>query len=270
MRGFQRGLALLLLCAACTRTSMQSGQTPEAIDQAAAPAESAWLEARNVEIEPAAAGRRVVIALTREPEQIQESWLSAPPRLVIDLTGPRPEAPTDVSRYPLTDDLVPQVRVGPHGASLRAVLDFAREPGTHTISREGMNLIVELADGSQPAAAADDAPAAVEVAKPAADRPAKQASAPAVPAAPKSASAPWLAVRDVRLDQGDGGRRLMIDLTRSPEGWKDFVLDNPPRLVIDLKGPQPQQPPKLSRFPIQDDHVAGVRAAWNNGVLRVV
>src|SRR5688572_16163060 len=142
MRGFQRGLALLLLCAACTRTSMQSGQTPEgAIDQAAAPAESAWLEARNVEIEPATGGRRVVIALSREPEQVQESWLSAPPRLVIDLTGPRPETPTDVSRYPLTDDLVPQVRVGPHGASLRAVLDFSRQPGSHTVRREGMNLI---------------------------------------------------------------------------------------------------------------------------------
>src|SRR4029453_16830123 len=119
------------------------------------------------EIEPAASGRRVVIALTREPEQIQESWLSSPPRLVIDLTGPRPEAPTDVSRYPLTDDLVPQVRVGPHGASLRAVLDFAREPGTHTISREGMNLVVELADAHAPAAHA-----AITVPKAAAAKPA--------------------------------------------------------------------------------------------------
>src|SRR4029453_11362665 len=104
------------------------------------------------EVEPAAPGRRIVIALTREPEQVQESWLSAPPRLVIDLTGPRPEQPTDVSRYPLTDDLVPQARVGPHGASLRAVLDFARQPGTHVVRRDGMNLIVELADASEPAA----------------------------------------------------------------------------------------------------------------------
>ena len=267
MRGFHQGLALLLVCAACARTPMQSGETPEgAIDQAAEPAAATWLEARNVDVEPAASGRRIVIALTREPEQIQESWLSAPPRLVIDLTGPRPETATDVSRYPLTDDLVPQVRVGPHGASLRAVLDFAREPGDHTISREGMNLIIELADAHAPAAHA-----AITVPKAAAAKPAavEAAATPAAPAAPESAPTPWLAVRDVRLDQADG-RRLMIDLTRSPDGWKDFVLDNPPRLVIDLKGPQPQQAPKLSRFPIQDDQVAGVRAAWNNGVLRVV
>ena len=74
MRGFHQGLALLLMCAACARTPMQSGQTPDgAMDQAAAQAAATWLEARNVEIEPAASGRRVVIALTREPEQIQES-----------------------------------------------------------------------------------------------------------------------------------------------------------------------------------------------------
>jgi type IV pilus assembly protein PilQ len=245
---------------------MQSGQPPEgAIDQAAAQAPATWLEARTVEIEPAAAGRRVVIALSREPEQIQESWLSAPPRLLIDLTGPRPDAPTDVARFPLTDDLVPQVRVGPHGGSLRAVLDFARQPGTHTIRREGMNLIVEVADASEHAAhlSAATPPAA----QPAAQAAAKPASTPA-PAG--SAAQETLAVRDVKLDQGEGGPRLMIDLTRSPDGWKDFVLDNPPRLVIDLKGTPPAQPPRLSRFPLKDDRVVGVRAAWNGSVLRVV
>src|SRR5262245_14100972 len=196
MRGFHRGLALLLLCTACTRTSVQSGRTPEgAIDQAAAPADATLLEARSVEIEPAAGGRRVVIALTREPEQVQESWLSAPPRLVIDLTGPRPEQPTDVSRYPLTDDLVPQVRVRPHGASLRAVLDFARQPGTHTVRRDGMNLIVELADGSEPAPkplAATEKPAPKAVAK----------AAPSVAPAAGMPQGDTLSVRDVRLDQG--------------------------------------------------------------------
>jgi 2-methylcitrate dehydratase PrpD len=48
------------------------------------------------------------------------------------------------------------------------------------------------------------------------------------------------------------------------------VLDNPPRLVIDMKGRSRAGSTRLSRFPIQDDHVAGVRAAWNNGTLRVV
>src|SRR5262245_7057239 len=202
MRGFHRGLALLLLCTACTRTSVQSGRTPEgAIDQAAAPADATLLEARSVEIEPAASGRRVVIALTREPEQIQESWLSAPPRLVIDLAGPRPETPTDVARYPLTDDLVPQVRVGPHGASLRAVLDFARQPGTHTIRSDGTNLVIELADASEPAAR----PTA---AKPASAAPAAAVAKPAPGAATtrQPGSPAGLAVRDVRLE-ADGGRR---------------------------------------------------------------
>jgi type IV pilus assembly protein PilQ len=242
---------------------MQSGHTPDgAIDQAAA--QATFLEARAVDIEPAASGRRVVIALTREPEQIQESWLSAPPRLVIDLTGPRPETPTDVSRYPLTDDLVPQVRVGPHGASLRAVLDFARQPGTHTVRSDGTNLIIDLADASEPAAR----PVA---AKPATAAPAAEVAKPASGAATaqQPGSPSGLAVRDVRLE-ADGGRRLMIDLTQSPEGWKDFVLSNPPRLVIDLKGPQPAQPQRPAKFAIQDDQVVGVRTAWNSGALRVV
>src|SRR5262245_6007599 len=200
MRGFHRGLALLLLCTACTRTSVQSGRTPEgAIDQAAAPADATLLEARSVEIEPAAGGRRVVIELTREPEQVEESWLSAPPRLVIDLAGPRPDAPTDVSRYPLTDDLVPQVRVGPHGANLRAVLDFARQPGNHTIRRDGMNLIVELADASEPAA--HPAPATPPAARPMEKAVAQPAPSAALAAASAGSAVPQgdastLAVRD--------------------------------------------------------------------------
>lgn len=287
MRGFNRGLVVLLACVACTRPPVQSGHAPEGAP-GEAQAQSAWLEAKTVEIEPAADGRRVVIGLSREPEQIQESWLSAPPRLVIDLTGPRPGTPTEVSRYPLPDDLVPQVRVGPHGASLRAVLDFARQPGTHTVRREGTNVIIELAEAKEPPpaprattpapavaarSAPQAAPAPTPTPAPSGDAPVAEAK-PVEPAAeerpaPTPAGAP-LAIRDVRLDQGDGGRRLTIDLTRSPDSWKDFVLDNPPRLVIDLKGPAPQRQGRLQRFPLQDEQVVGVRAAWNGSTLRIV
>ena len=266
MRWLGRGLVLLVLGAACA--SLKPTPAPEktasdAPDETAAAADaSAFLEVRDVRVAPVGAGRRITIVLSREPEGMQDFWLASPPRLVVDLTGPRAENPPTVATYPFPDEVVSQVRVGAHGGSLRAVIDLARNPGAHAVRREGLTLIADLGDTS---VAGAEAPAAAEaVASPEPPAPAPIAEAPAEPA-----PSPWLAVRDVKIEPAGAGRRLTIWLTRSPDRVRNFVLESPPRLVIDLAGPN-ERSARLARFPLTDPVVSRVRAAANGESLRVV
>src|SRR5204862_100938 len=65
--------------------------------------------------------------------------------------------------------------------------------------------------------------------------PAPTAADAAVAGAPAAASS--LGVRDVRVEPAGDGRRLVVTLTRVPDGVPDFALNNPPRLVLDRRGP---------------------------------
>ncbi len=266
MRWFGRGVVLLVLIAACA--SIKPAPAPEkraAADtgSGAATDASSWLEVRDVRVEPVGAGRRVIFVLSREPDGVENFGLVTPPRLVIDLAGPRQPGTAPVANYPFPDDLVSGVRVGSHGGALRAVLDLARSAGTHSVRREGTNVIVDLGDTSL--AGAPSAPVQ-QAAAPAPE------DADAAGAETHRAAAPdgaGLAVRDVHIEPVGAGRRLVIELTRAPDRVRDFVLTDPPRLVIDANGPAPTKP-AMARFPISDDVVSRVRAATNGGVLRVV
>jgi len=90
----------------------------------------------------------------------------------------------------------------------------------------------------------------------------------AVAGAPAPAST--LGVRDVRVEPTADGRRLVVTLTRVPDGVHDFALKDPPRLVLDVRGPQSVKTNGPTRFPVRDDVVSGVRVGPNNGALRVV
>src|SRR5690242_18980629 len=90
----------------------------------------------------------------------------------------------------------------------------------------------------------------------------------AVAGAPAAASS--LGVRDVRVEPAGDGRRLVVTLTRVPDGVHNLVLKDPPRLVVDVRGPQSGKANGPTRFPVRDDVVSGVRVAPNNGALRVV
>src|SRR5436853_623310 len=81
------------------------------------------------------------------------------------------------------------------------------------------------------------------------------------PGAPPAGDTTPLAVRDVRVEPMGEGRRLVIELTRPPDDVHDFALSAPPRLVMDVHGPLPAKPAVLTRFPLTDDMVAGVRVA---------
>src|SRR5262249_41207841 len=96
-------------------------------------------------------------------------------------------------------------------------------------------------------------------------------SHPVVPGEPAAAApSQWLGVRDVRVEPAGDGRRLVIAFTRAPEGGHDFALKDPARLVFDVRGPQSPKANALTRFPVRDDVVSGVRVASNAGALRVV
>jgi type IV pilus assembly protein PilQ len=248
-----------VLVAACS--PIKPAQAPErpgskAGAAAAADATSPWLEVRDVRVEPVGSGRRVTFALSREPEGVQDFALGTPPRLVVDLNGPRPSAPATVSSFPFPDDLVSQVRVGSHGASLRAVIDLSRNPGAHLVRHDGNTLTIDFGDTG--VASNADAPLEAEP----------------IPAAAhyieaEAVESPYLTVRDVRIEPSGSGRRLTISLTRVPDGVHDFVLGTPPRLVIDLKGPSPKKA-TMSKYPLSDPVVSRVRAASTGGTLRVV
>src|SRR5205823_3071071 len=176
--------------------------------------EATWIDVANAEVAQVGAGRRLTLALTRTPEAVGEREMSSPPRLVLDLAGPRPAEPRQVSAFPLADELVSRVRVGSFGGKLRATVGLSGAP---------------------------EAPDTV-----------------------------LLMVRDVRVEPMGADRRLIIELTRPPDDVRDFALSAPPRLVMDLHGPLPTKPAVLTRFPLTDDVIAGVRVATNGGALRIV
>lgn len=95
-------------------------------------------------------------------------------------------------------------------------------------------------------------------------------ASPAVAAEePAPPDSPLLEVKEVHVDGAGAGRRLVIELSRAPERVTDFMLDRPPRLVLDAAGPVAVGG-CLARFPVSDADVAGVRAAPRGGRLRVV
>jgi type IV pilus secretin PilQ/predicted competence protein len=218
---------------------------------AAGAADIAALAVKNVRVDPVGNGRRLTIELSRAPENVRDSMMTAPSRLVIDMAGAAvPGAPAS---FPLSDDVVSQVRVAARENGLRAVVALGRDPGAHAVRVDGTNVVADLGDVGT-----------VDAAPP---------PAAAAPAAPSEVAAeaptPWLGVRDVRVEPMDGGRRLVVSFTRTPDGVKDFVLAGPPRLVLDVRGPQPKVG-ALTRYPVTDDVVSGVRVASNGGALRIV
>jgi type IV pilus assembly protein PilQ len=78
-----------------------------------------------------------------------------------------------------------------------------------------------------------------------------------------------LTVRDVRIENADGARRMVVQLTREPDGIENFQLSSPPRLVVDVRGPQAGKA-REARFPITDGGIARVRVAPYEGALRIV
>jgi len=176
MRRFQPAVLALMLGAACApaRTASVSGPAslamaeeavgnadatatgdPAPAADAAAPEATApaapdapWVAVQSVDVEPAGAGRRVKIALTRAPDGLREFLLGKPPRLVIDLDGPHAPDAQRERRFPVADGVVSRARVAAYQGRLRVVLDLGRNPRQHAVHADGATLIAELGDTS--------------------------------------------------------------------------------------------------------------------------
>src|SRR5262245_53426102 len=127
-----------------TRVDPQIPSAPST--PSAAPASSAWLALRDLRLETAGSGRRIVLVLTRAPDRVDSFLLDEPPRLVIDLAGPGVMTHGAFARKELGDALVASVRTAPHTGSLRAVIDFSGPAVDHAIESDGARLIVRLGD----------------------------------------------------------------------------------------------------------------------------
>src|SRR5690349_7108177 len=145
MRRFGGAVVLLVVCAAC-RSIKPAQETASAPADAGAAVDTRWLDVRSVQVEPMGSGRRLTMELTQAPQGVHEVALATPPRLMIDLEGPRPTDPGTIRTFAVSDETLAQVRVGSRAGQLRAVLDFSRDPGAHTVRTEGSKLIVELTD----------------------------------------------------------------------------------------------------------------------------
>jgi len=206
MRRFQPAVLAFMLGAACVPARIGSVAGPGSIAMAedgtdhmpagdapspAAAAEQApaapWVAVRHVDVEPAGAGRRVSIALTRAPDDVHEFLLSKPPRLVIDLDGPRAPGAERETRFPIGDGLVSRARVAAHEGRLRLVLDLGRNPRHHVVRTDGDTLIAELGDTGASTTAEEKAPHAPAI-EPAAYVAPAAAAAPRVAAEPTAAT----------------------------------------------------------------------------------
>jgi hypothetical protein len=122
-------------------------QAAPALEQAApdsAATESAdRLVVRDVRVEATDTGRRLVMALSREPEGVSNFQLSSPPRMVVDLHGPI-AGKTKEARFAVADDGVTRVRVAPYDGQLRVVLDLKRRGVVTGIRQEGSMLVADL------------------------------------------------------------------------------------------------------------------------------
>jgi type IV pilus assembly protein PilQ len=78
-----------------------------------------------------------------------------------------------------------------------------------------------------------------------------------------------LRLRDVNVEALGPTRRVVLDLSRPPDRFSHFRLDGPPRLVIDVSGPDTASP-RVDFFPVRDGLVRRIRTGHYEGRMRVV
>lgn len=214
------------------------------------PSEEPYLAVRDVHVQPASAGRRVVVGLTRTPDEFRQFALGSPPRVVIDLTGPPRAGGTKEARFDVTDDDVRQVRVAPFEGRLRVVLDLRGPARQYVVRTDGPTLIADLGDvssldtGAPPTATADVPPPHPEPTPEAQLTDPVPAVAPppppdthevraVAPERPQALDAPTLAAAIVHSRTESHpvytGQRISLD-------FKDADIQNVLRVIADVSG----------------------------------
>jgi protein involved in polysaccharide export with SLBB domain len=108
------------------------------------------LGAARLSLERLGEGRRIRIALSRNPGDVRRFMLDAPARLVIDVEKTDPSPAAEVR---LADELVRSVRIATRGSGLRVVFDLAASVDEQAVRTEGQAIVVDLGDVAPPATA---------------------------------------------------------------------------------------------------------------------
>jgi hypothetical protein len=77
-----------------------------------------------------------------------------------------------------------------------------------------------------------------------------------------------LDVQDYRIVNIEGYRSVFLKLSRLPDAIDDRAETNPPRVILDIKGPTGEEAPG-QELPARDSLVSRVDVARSFGVLRV-
>jgi len=197
-----RSKLLLLVAAVAWVAPAPEGDVAPAgaeVEVEAGHTDAATVSIQDVRLESTEAGRRVVVQLGRAPERLRSFAVDDPPRLVMDVWGPRARDDGRELRFPLDDALVQRVRAAAYRDRLRIVVDLREGIPVRTARVDGSALVAELR--SAPAAAEIGAIAAAsgsaEAATPVAVAPEPAAPAPVAPTAaaePTPASEPTPAI----------------------------------------------------------------------------
>jgi type IV pilus secretin PilQ/predicted competence protein len=207
------------------------------------PAESPWLAVRDVRLEPVGEGRRVSVQLTRTPDDVKQFMLASPPRVVIDLTGPRVEENPRDARFPFDDPVLSRVRVAPHNGFLRVVLDLRRDVKPFSVRSDGMDVLADLGDTGAPLPALAPVVTPSETAPPDAPSSAGAGDVPAPPRQPEPRSVELPAAEPPALAAGesDAGAEVPSDppIKVRHQGRGPLVGDGPvyrgDRVSLDFK-----------------------------------
>ena len=154
-------------------------------------------------------GNEVFLQTARFPVVASER-IDGPPRLVIDLKNTR----RDVGEwsYDFNGGLAKGLRLGPHGSTLRAVIDLKDASVQHALLPESSGVRIRLKTGSGPTHPKDSmrlakAPPAKPVAKPAAAPAPQPATQPARRSKPRRIE-PVAKLQDLRFS-GSGARQVL-------------------------------------------------------------
>ncbi|MGE5275433.1 MAG: type IV pilus secretin PilQ [Acidobacteriota bacterium] len=218
----------------------------DATGAAAAPANATSTESP-ANPSPRAAGRIEQAAFTEDADGarlvlsadapiLYTAYEPRPDLLVIDLPG---FAVADAFAAPAASgDLVKSVRFEPVselGKSLTRVTIAHREGSRYDVRSLGQGLAVAF-EGARVASAADESsPAAASTVEPAAPVAAAEPPAPYAAPSPSSRVEIGHALEDVTAVPSTGGVEVAL-LGDGALAAKDFVLANPPRIVVDLPG----------------------------------
>ena len=235
-------------CVALLWVGIVAGLGPQTAEVRASAAPA--LHVQELRLRVAADQKSVSWQFSHPPTAVKTFALSAPARLVIDVSGPVGGARS--TSYATQDESLWRIRQGTHSQRLRFVLDFktTRVPA-YVIEHDGARLSAVLQDpgGSREYTQQLFPPrsgTSTEVASSTAD----------------------LHLQELQLGVESQQKTLSFHFSQSPRTVRSFALSTPSRLVLDVTGPVTGGP--SARYAAGDTLVQGVRSGSHPSRLRFV